>query len=279
MNTRNKLVNAVIFSIIITISIVVGVMLVKSNQDFREKAAPLTSLFFSQSPINVTKNQTINTVLKTDTGTNNVTGIDIELVYNPAVIQINSITPTNALSGFTSQASGSVIKNEINNTIGNARFIAYTFDKTRAITGAKNLLNISLTTTNDANAGQFKLDFGSHTMVASVNESQNSILNKTPLILNLTIPTPTATATVTATPTQTAIPTQTPTILPTILPTATPIVYADWDVDQNTFINVLDIGIVVDNYDLRPANNPRADVDKDGNINIIDIGIIIDHYI
>lgn len=191
------------------------------------------------------------------------------------------MTPTNAIIGFTNPTSGSIIKNEINNTTGNARFVAYTFDRTKAISGTKNLLNISLSTTNQLASGQYKLDFGSHTMIASVNESQNSLLNKTPLLLNLTVPTPTATATPTVTPTvtPTATPTIAPTDTPTATPTATPIVFEDWDVDQNTLINVLDIGIVVDNYDLVEPTNPRADVDKDGNINIIDIGIIIDHYL
>ena len=66
--------------------------------------------------------------------------------------------------------------------------------------------------------------------------------------------------------------------MPTVTPTATETTYADWDVVTDGFINVLDIGVVSDNYGSSSPTNLRADVNKDGMINVIDIGIIVDHY-
>lgn len=268
---------AIITTAIIILSVIVGVILVKTNQDIREKAAPLTNLSFSPSALTIIRGNNFTSNVKIDTGTNTLTGIDIELIYNPAIIQLTGVTPTSVISSFTNATTGQVIKNNIDSTNGKARFIAYTSNKTLGVTGAKNILTITGTVAGGATAGTYQINYGPLTAVAALNEGQNSVLNKTGFNITVTNPTPTATATATAQPTATSTPTVTPT--PTVLPTATPVVYFDWDVDQNTFINVLDIGIVVDNYDLVPPNNPRADVDKDGNINIIDIGIIIDHYL
>lgn len=50
------------------------------------------------------------------------------------------------------------------------------------------------------------------------------------------------------------------------------------DVNDDGFVNIIDIGIVVDNYDLSSTADARADLDNNGIINIIDIGIVIDNY-
>ncbi len=82
---------------------------------------------------------------------------------------------------------------------------------------------------------------------------------------------PTATATATTRPTATATtrPTATATSVGTI---------PNWDVDQNGVINVVDIGLVVDQYGKTNFTNPRVDIDRNGTVNVIDIGIIVDHY-
>lgn len=54
---------------------------------------------------------------------------------------------------------------------------------------------------------------------------------------------------------------------------------SSWDIDLNGIINIIDIGIVIDNYAKLPIANLRADVNSDGAVDIIDIGIIIDHYV
>lgn len=50
------------------------------------------------------------------------------------------------------------------------------------------------------------------------------------------------------------------------------------DVNGDNKVNLIDIGIVVDNYDSTDPTNPRADVDNNGKVNLIDIGLIIDNY-
>jgi hypothetical protein len=51
-----------------------------------------------------------------------------------------------------------------------------------------------------------------------------------------------------------------------------------WDVDRNGTVNIIDIGVIIDNYAKSACVKPQADVDGNGTINIVDIGIVIDHY-
>lgn len=84
-------------------------------------------------------------------------------------------------------------------------------------------------------------------------------------------PPPTATPSPTPHPTATPVPTHSPSPTPTMNPSKA-------DVNGDHTVNIVDIGIVVDNYGLTNPPNPRADVNGDGIVNIVDIGIIVDHY-
>jgi hypothetical protein len=50
------------------------------------------------------------------------------------------------------------------------------------------------------------------------------------------------------------------------------------DVNTDGKVDIVDIGIVIDNYARTPIANLKADINSDGSVNIIDIGIIIDNY-
>ncbi len=50
------------------------------------------------------------------------------------------------------------------------------------------------------------------------------------------------------------------------------------DVNLDGVVNIIDIGIIIDTYDILPLLDPRADLNHDGAANIIDIGIVIDYY-
>ena len=64
---------------------------------------------------------------------------------------------------------------------------------------------------------------------------------------------------------------------PSPSPTSTPFTKLG-DVNGDNKVNMIDIGIVVDNYDSTILLNPKADIDGNGKVDIVDIGIIIDRY-
>ncbi len=76
-------------------------------------------------------------------------------------------------------------------------------------------------------------------------------------------------------------PTPTPTVTPTPTPTASSTGSPNpkiGDVNGDGLVNIVDIGIIIDNYGSSPPTDPRADLNGDNLVNIIDIGIVIDHY-
>jgi hypothetical protein len=76
----------------------------------------------------------------------------------------------------------------------------------------------------------------------------------------------------------TTAPLPTPTITPRP-PTPPPTTSAKiGDVNSDNKVDIIDIGIVIDNYGRIPIPNLKADVNRDGSVNIIDIGMIIDNY-
>jgi hypothetical protein len=50
------------------------------------------------------------------------------------------------------------------------------------------------------------------------------------------------------------------------------------DLNNDGSVDIIDLGIVVDDYDKSPISNTKADVNSDGSVDIIDIGILIDNY-
>ena len=400
---NKKTITTILMFVLLIGGITAGTFLVQQNQNLEEKAAPLTTISFNPNAATIVRGQNFTTSSRISTSTNKVTGVDIEITYNPAVVQLTQLLPTSALAPFTNPQTGSVIKNEINNQTGNARFIAYTLNRDLGILGTNlDILTISGQVLSNATPGAYQLTYGPLTAIAAVGESQNAIISKTNYALTVAAPTPSPTVSPTPSPTPspspTASPSPTPTPVRTITvtspnggesyiygnpfavtwnstqnfgnvdiileqvnsggnptssltaqnqtntgsfswsvfpsgtftfpgsfrvrvqasdnvtyvnvfdrsnsnftislptpspsptaspsptptaspsPTPSPIVYPNWDVDQNGLINVIDIGLVIDHYDSTSPANPRADVDRNGRVNIVDIGIIIDHY-
>lgn len=50
------------------------------------------------------------------------------------------------------------------------------------------------------------------------------------------------------------------------------------DVNNDGHVNLIDIGMVIDEYDKTNPSNPRVDVNGNGKVDLIDIGLIIDNY-
>jgi hypothetical protein len=75
------------------------------------------------------------------------------------------------------------------------------------------------------------------------------------------------------TPTPVSSPEPTPTPAPTASPAP-----KEGDVNGDGLVNIVDIGIIIDNYRIIPITDLRADLNNDGTVNIVDIGIVINNY-
>ena len=168
-----KIILSVLAFFILAAGVVAGVLLVQRNQDIREKAAPATTLSFS--PLTQTKspNQTATFNVSMNTGENLVTGLDIEIIFDPTILKVDQVTPTSALANFATP-----IKNEIDNTVGKIRYATYTVDKTKALTGDLDVLTITGTILGTAANGTYQITYGANTVVAATLEGQNVLIDK-----------------------------------------------------------------------------------------------------
>jgi hypothetical protein len=243
-----KIILSLLTAILAVGGIMAGVALVKQKQKLEKEAAASTNLSFSPSPLNAVRGQSFTVSSKMDTGTNSVTGIDIDIFYNPAVLHISQVQPTSAISNFTQTVPNKIF---INNNLGEARYVAFTVDSTLGVTGNVNILTITGSVLSTAAPGSYQITYGRPpTLVIAAGEG-GVLQNVSAGTIIVTTPTPTPT----------------PTPLPVI-----------GDVNDDGHVDLTDIGIVVDFYDMNVSLKPKADVNNDNKINLIDIGIIVDHY-
>ena len=231
-----------IFGVLVLVGgLTAGLILMQRNQDIREKAAPASSLSILPSSQIKNPGQSVNFSVKIDTGANNVTGVDIQIKFNPSAIQITQIQPTSALSSFTN-----VIKNQIDNTAGKAYFAAFTLDSSRALNGNFDILNISGTIPNSAADGSYQIGFDPATLASATNEGVNVIIAMTPGSVNVAASggsTPTPTPVSTPTPIGTATPTAAPTKTATPAATSQPELPDDLPVSGVSFPFILTVGL------------------------------------
>ncbi len=241
------------WSITVAISIVAiffGVYYSSNIKEFANKsdAAADVSLYIEPVSSDILTNTVLVPKLRINPTTNAVTAIEAYLTFDAGKLSMESITP----------ASNYIILKQpsIDNTAGTASF-------TVGIKGGVNMTPSPVVTVSDVasirvksktTVGEAIIRVSNNSKVAAKNVDTNvaSTFGQASInVSNVIAPTPTATTTI----------------------------FPNWDVNEDTYINVLDIGIVSDNYDSSSPTNPRADVNRDGFINIIDIGIIVDHYI
>jgi len=200
MQQKTKIVLSIIGIVVLAVGIVAGTYLVRESQDIREKAAPSTTLSFFPTVVTKNPGQTFSLTINADTGSNKITGIDIEISYDPSAIQLTQMKGTTSIAPLSS-----IIKNGvIDNTAGKARFVAYTAVKTDAISGSLDILDVSGNILSGVASGQFPITFTATTTVSAVDEGQNVVISSTPATITVSTGSVSATATATATATSAA---------------------------------------------------------------------------
>lgn len=207
---RKSLIGIIGFFVLFA-GIIAGTYLVSQNQDFREKAAPATTVYIS--PANQSKDvgDTFNVSVNMDTGSNQVTGVDIRLKYNPSLIEVTSIQ-----KGLGITVLDTPINNLIDNNTGKISYAIFTVNKANAITGSGvEILKVSGKIKAGA-SGTASIAFDAGTIISGVSEGQNVITGTTPaniMIAGALGPTtaPTATSRATTNPGLLSLPTGTAT--------------------------------------------------------------------
>jgi len=211
----NKRTLSVLILIFLLLSLPVAIWLVKRQQEIRMRATPATTLAISPPSVTKTVGDSFVLQITVNTETNSVVAADLDINFNPQVLELTGISPGEF---FTSPTEAS---KTINNTTGN---VLYALTSFTAQPGSGNLASVVF---NAKGVGTSPISFGSQTGVYA-SGGENVLQQTSPGTVNITggaTPTPTPTSGPTSTPTPAGqgggtIPTSTPT--PTPKPTATP---------------------------------------------------------
>lgn len=216
---KNKgIIFGIIGIVVLVLSLIAGIFLVKQNQDFREKAAPATSLYITPSSQTKSPSDSFTVKVMMDTGANLVTGIDLRLSFETNNIEVTSISKGAAVTNLDT-----TITNNVNNSQGKIAFAIFTLDAAKAVTGTGlEALIINGKIKDSAINGSSIISFEPATSASGSNEGVNIITGTTPgtIIIN-SAENQNLSATATATGNSTATSTATATSIATSTATST----------------------------------------------------------
>jgi len=206
----SKKILIIIGALILLISIPLTIFLVKQRQELRMKAAPATILSLTPATLTKAVAETFTVNIVVNTGENSIVSADIDLSFDPTVLEALSIS---AGSFFESPTEPTRL---INNTTGKINYSLFT------LTAKQGSGTLATITFKGKAAGVSQVAFDPTTTVGGIGETE--ALSRTEpgsyVIASAATPTPTPTTGPTITPTQT--PTPSPTSVLTMTPTPTP---------------------------------------------------------
>lgn len=265
----------------------------------RSEAAGSVSLYFDPQSPTVSINSDFTLKVKINPASEKVTGIELRLGFDKDKVKIDKIESTPTFSSV-------FIAPLIDNNQGKATVVVGIGVEPPPPVPVVSIADVVIIKAKTKNVtGNAVVKVTQDSIAAAIGKSSNVIGTYGEASLNITAPTntPTPTSTSSPTPTMTPTATPTPTVTPTLKPTATltptptsttgtgtptPTPTASptgspstkvGDVNGDGLVNIVDIGIIVDNYGKTGAAGfIPADLNHDGVINIVDIGIVIDNY-
>jgi hypothetical protein len=164
-------INKIISLSVLVIALAFGVIYSNLNNNINERASSDTKLYVSPSSQDLHINDNFTSQIGMDSGVNKVTGIDLVIKFDPKMLQVSEVKPTTEIANFSS-----IIKNEIDNSTGKIRYVAFTFDKNLAVSGNLKVLNINGHIPQTAQIGSSEIKIDSTSLVSATGEGQNVLL-------------------------------------------------------------------------------------------------------
>lgn len=232
--------------VILVGGVAAGIFLVRQSTEFREKAAPATTLSFETADTTVNVGDSFVVMSTINSGENSVVIAQMAIDYDPAILQVDSVSKGNFFGASANETTPKILPGE--KLIDYSVFLPLSSTPiqgtgTVAIISFKALTEgvTTLSYIPQKNYTYQGSSYKAQTIVSSSDESVNLISTTNPITIavvgNQTAPTATPTGTQvqdtpTPSPTGTTIPTGTPTPTPTPtddsgiggtdLPTSTP---------------------------------------------------------
>ena len=283
LKLKKKVLFVLLGSLFSLVAIFVGTYYVARvrQEAARSKAAGDVSLYLDSQSLTTNIDSDFTLKVKINPASEKVTAVELYLSFDKDKIEVEKIESTQA---FPTVLKAPLIDNNQGQASVVVAILLQEGSPAIPVTETSDLVLVKAKAKSIPGTAFVKVDQNSK--AAAIGKESNVIgtygeasVNITPISTATPTSTPTSTPTMTPTSTPTATPTlaPTPTSTPTVTPTPTGGSRAG-DVNSDGVVNIIDIGILIDNYGLTPPTDPRADLNKDGIVNIIDIGIIIDNY-
>ena len=267
--SKKKIIFAFMSTVFLVLVVLVGLYMVtrNKNQPSKSGAANPVSVYFETESVSVGKNSEFSVKIKINPRSEKITGIELNLSFDKDKISLQGLDTSSTFPYVLQQAS-------IDNNNGTASItIGVAVPPAIPASGISDIVTLRGRSKDILGQGILKVEQTSK--AAASGKEVNVIESYGSMMVNVTLPTPTATPTATPTVTPTGLPTSSPTGTATPTPSGG---NKPGDVNNDGVVNIIDIGILIDSYGLIPPLDPRADLNKDGIVNIIDIGIVIDNY-
>jgi hypothetical protein len=242
----------IVTTVIALVAIIGGTYYVSRTEEqaTSSNAAADVTLNFNTPNLNSNINTVLTPRLIVSPTTNQVTAVEVYLTFDKNKLSINSITNATKF--------GTVLKAPvIDNNAGTASFTLGINGGVGItpvpVTVVSDVVNISLTT--KAIYGSTTINVATNSRVSAKGVDTSVLGTYGQMVINIIN-----------------------SASPAPSPTSSSTTYPAWDVDQSGTTNIVDIGLIVDNYGSNAPTNSRVDVNGDGTINVIDIGVVVDHY-
>jgi hypothetical protein len=246
---------------VLLVGLFAGSLLVRVNQDMRSGATAIPSpdplpvsptltpsttdgvlLTMVPGTLTVKPGDTVSLSVMADTRENALAGVDLEITFDPTVVDVQTVTRGSDLGGFTQE-----VRNEVDNVSGRIIYTAATLDLNDAVKGAAvELLAFEARVLPDAALGKYDLAFAPETTLAGTEAQKLAMVS---LPGNIEVVDFTAACNM-----------------------------IRGDVNADGKVNILDIVAIIEDYKKETPINICTDINGDGAVNILDIMEVVKNY-
>ncbi|MBI4028993.1 MAG: hypothetical protein HY376_01385 [Candidatus Blackburnbacteria bacterium] len=187
MSKKNVIIGTIVL-VFLTVGLVVGMLLVKQQQDLRKNAAPATTLSILPPTKTANVGDEVNLTVQMNTATNTVTYAELGVTFDPQKLTLKDFTPLSEMLPIV------FVSPQINNTTGTAT-IKLTAQPANPPQGQGGLATLKFIAKGPGTA---TVSFTPQTLIQGVNEGTNVLASQNSATITVlapaaALPTPTTT--------------------------------------------------------------------------------------
>jgi len=251
----------------ISITAVLNQVRIRSNASINPSGTVTFTIPTPPAPLTINTSYPLPVTI--DTGSSKVTGASVELLYDPAKIQINSVTQGDFLTNVLA-----------NPKIENGK-ITFTFAAPPESGGKQDSGTLATIELKPLVIGKAHIFFSNNSLAAAIGFSDNVLKTAEPVALTIISPSPSPSPNPSPSPSPSLSPSPSPSLSPSPSPSplANPADLVDTEDKPGDEVNIYDYSQFVSDFGkIGEAGWIRADIDKNGKVDIFDYILFVKEY-